>query len=111
MPPKPDDNWTYHWYTQPITAADTKDTYKVTDCCGTRAATIWTADNLENVRAWDKVANYYNVKTPFLVQYITQEELDQFANKLAKRIYKIISEHTNINISEDEFMSLLKEGE
>jgi hypothetical protein len=36
--------------------------------------------------------------------YVTTEELDKFAH----RIYKIISDHTKIDIEEDEFMALLK---
>ena len=36
-------------------------------------------------------------------RYITETDLDNFAHK----IYKIITEHTNIDISEEEFMRLL----
>ena len=38
---------------------------------------------------------------------ITQHDLDNFA----KRIFKIIEEHTKIDITEEEFMKLMKEDE
>ena len=40
-------------------------------------------------------------------RYITESDLDKFARK----IYKIIQENTKIDISEDEFISLLQEDD
>ena len=39
--------------------------------------------------------------------YVTSEDLDKFI----RRMYKIIEEHTKIDITEDEFIKLLNEGE
>ena len=38
------------------------------------------------------------------ISFVTKKDLDLFA----KRIYRIISDHTKIDISEDEFMDILK---
>lgn len=39
--------------------------------------------------------------------YVTSEDLDKFI----RRMYKIIEEHTKIDITEEEFIELLNEGE
>lgn len=48
---------------------------------------------------------------PFQVKnyVITREEFEFSLNELKQKIYQIISEYTNINISEDEFMKILEE--
>ena len=38
-------------------------------------------------------------------RYITETDLDNFAHK----IYKIVTEHANIDISEEEFMKILND--
>jgi len=40
---------------------------------------------------------------------ITREEFEFRLNELKQKIYQVISEYTNINISEDEFMKILEE--
>ena len=45
------------------------------------------------------------------VTFVSQEELKEALDDFAKRIYKILDEMTNIEISEEEFMKILKEGE
>lgn len=62
-----------------------------------------TYDRVNMLWDYDIGTNTVKVKE----RYITQETLDNFAH----RIYKIIKENTRIDISEDEFMNLLKEGE
>lgn len=39
------------------------------------------------------------------ISFVTTKDLDEFAH----RLYKIIEEHTPIDISEDEFMELIKD--
>ena len=51
--------------------------------------------NTLNARDWEPM--------PITTDYVTQEQLEKFANKL----YKIIEEHTHIDITEEEFMDLL----
>ena len=41
--------------------------------------------------------------------YINRDEFEYRLNELKSNIYKIISEHSQLDISEDEFMDLLKE--
>ena len=41
---------------------------------------------------------------PVTVDYVTQEQLEKFANKL----YKIIEEHTHIDITEEEYLEILR---
>ena len=41
---------------------------------------------------------------------ITKKEIITMLDNLSKRIYEIIDEHTAIDISEEEFMKILKEG-
>ena len=43
--------------------------------------------------------------------FVTTELLRCELDKLSKKIYEIISEHTKLDISEDEFMNILKETE
>ena len=53
------------------------------------------ANTIANTAAYDWLT---------IPKYVTTEELDEFAH----RIYKIINDHTKIDIEEDEFMALLK---
>ena len=56
-------------------------------------------DNIANVRDIE----YGNRVTINETRLLTQKDLDEFAH----RLYKIIEEHTPIDISEDEFMELI----
>ena len=80
------------------------------DIYGTTATTV--AEGNVTVTAGDitidpQTVTATNWAVPVSVSsYIaTQDDLDQ----LSRKIYKIISEHTRIDISEEEFMEILKE--
>ena len=60
------------------------------------ATTSAITNDCSNTRAW---SSWQNIAT--------EHDIDQ----LARKIYKIFSEHIKIDISEDEFMKLLKEPE
>lgn len=91
----------YTTFNYPVTA-DTYTTYATNNAT---TGGYLTYDRFNNNFLWnyDIETNEVKVKE----RYITQETLDNFAH----RIYKIIKENTRIDISEDEFMNLLKEGE
>lgn len=42
----------------------------------------------------------------FVTEFVTEEMLNEFARK----IFKIIEEHTPIDITEEEFMNIIEEG-
>jgi len=71
----------------------------------------------ENLRTWDAVTT--TAKTPTInikpneityeykpYGFVTEEMLNKFAHK----IFKIIEEHTPIDITEEEFMDIIEEG-
>ena len=70
------------------------------------------ANNIEPLRTdtttavtWDYLTRDYNNGWRVAIDYVTKKDLEEFARK----IYKIIEEHTSIDISEDEFMKLLED--
>ncbi len=52
----------------------------------------------------DAVTDNYNYTYH---KIITSEDLKDFSEKLISKLYLVISEHTRIDIDEDEFMELL----
>ena len=60
------------------------------------------------LNTFDQPTNFTFAAPQFTMPtFITKEDLDKFA----KRIYQIITEHTKIDISEEEYLKLLKEDE
>ena len=84
----------------------------------TTAATTWDW-TIDNPRDWTVTIPANAIGVPEIHTYtagntytytesprlVTTEDLNKFAN----RIYEIISEHAKLDISEEEFMNLLKE--
>ena len=94
----------YTTFNYPVTV-DTYTTYATNDVTIKPERDYLTYDRTNNNLLWNYDIGTNTVKVK--ERYITQETLDNFAH----RIYKIIKENTRIDISEDEFMNLLKEGE
>lgn len=63
--------------------------------------TDWTVNTVT-----DTVTDNYNHIYP---KFITSEDLKDFSEKLISKLYRIISEHTKIDISEEDFINLLEE--
>ena len=71
-------------------------------------ATDWrTSITADPITVNGNVPVYYDAPSIEMKKIVTNDELEHFSQK----IYKIIAEHTRIDISEEEFMTILKEDE
>lgn len=66
-----------------------------------------TSITADSITVNGSVPVYYDAPSIEMKKIVTNDELEHFSQK----IYKIIAEHTKINISEEEFMTILKEDE
>lgn len=78
----------------------------------TSTSSAWIPNDCTNITANpitinDNIPTYYDAPSIEMKKIVTNDELEHFSQK----IYKIIAEHTRIDISEEEFMTILKEDE